>query len=200
MAPMLALAGPGLAAAVLAGTALNPDLSPQPPAPVSKSHDIASTASRPASAPQAAWSPPVPGRIVSPFDRPQHTWLPGHRGIDLAAEVGEPVRAVADGVVAFAGMVAGRGVVSIQHGQLRSTYEPVEPAVIAGSIVEVGEALGRVGGAAHAGCRCLHLGARRGDEYVDPSWLLRSPSRLVSAGWNGAVSRPWPPSAANASE
>jgi len=55
--------------------------------------------------------------------------------------------------------VAGVGVISIDHaGGLRTTYEPVEPLVRAGSRVLAGTAVGRLL-AGHPGCpvtACLH--------------------------------------------
>ena len=51
--------------------------------------------------------------------------------------------AAGDGVVVFAGMVAGRPVVSIDHpGGLRTTYEPVDPSVAAGQRVARGSPIG----------------------------------------------------------
>jgi murein DD-endopeptidase MepM/ murein hydrolase activator NlpD len=71
--------------------------------------------------------------------------------------------------------VAGRGVVSVQHGNgLRTTYEPVEPAVRAGAVVAAGEPIGLLM-AGHAGCpaaACLHWGLRDGEVYLDPLALL----------------------------
>ena len=49
---------------------------------------------------------PVPGDVVREF-APQGAYA-GHWGVDLAAEAGTPVRAARDGVVTFAGPVAGR--------------------------------------------------------------------------------------------
>jgi murein DD-endopeptidase MepM/ murein hydrolase activator NlpD len=75
----------------------------------------------------------------------------------------------------FAGSVAGRGVVSVQHASgLRTTYEPVEPFVVAGAAVAAGAPIGALV-AGHAGCpapACLHWGLRRGDVYLDPLMLL----------------------------
>ena len=73
------------------------------------------------------WVRPVqPGPVVAPFDPPEQDWLAGHRGVDLAAAVGEVVRAPADGTVTFAGKVAGRGVLVITHDDgLRTSLEPV---------------------------------------------------------------------------
>src|SRR4051794_10499985 len=47
--------------------------------------------------------------VVRRFAPPPSPWLPGHRGVDLAGLRGSIVRAAGPGVVAFAGMVAGRG-------------------------------------------------------------------------------------------
>jgi murein DD-endopeptidase MepM/ murein hydrolase activator NlpD len=88
------------------------------------------------------------------------------------------VLAAGDGTVVFAGMVAGRPVVSIDHtGGLRTTYEPVDPWVAAGQQVARGSPIGalRTG---HPGCpvqACLHWGLRRGGAYLDPLLLLRPP-------------------------
>src|SRR5262249_19725721 len=62
--------------------------------------------------------------VVRGFHPPALRYGPGHRGVDLAAAAGEPVLAAGAGTVVFAGVVAGRGVVSLSHpGGLRTTYE-----------------------------------------------------------------------------
>jgi murein DD-endopeptidase MepM/ murein hydrolase activator NlpD len=130
-----------------------------------------------APAPVAAFGWPLDGSpsVVRRFDPPPEPWLAGHRGVDLAAEPGAAVRAAGAGVVAFAGMVAGRGVVSVDHPNgLRTTYEPVDVLVAAGTAVARGTQLGVVV-PGHAGCpvaACLHWGLRRGDTYLDPLMLL----------------------------
>ena len=113
--------------------------------------------------------------VTRRFDPPPQPWLPGHRGVDLAAEPGEQVLAAGGGTVTFAGSVAGRGVLSVAHaGGLRTTYEPVTATVAAGTAVASGDPIGRLD-AGHAGCpvaACLHWGARRGEAYLDPLLLL----------------------------
>jgi len=121
--------------------------------------------------------------VVRRFDPPPQPWLPGHRGVDLRVSPGAVVRAAGAGVVHFAGAVAGRGVVSVQHANgLRTTYEPVDPQVRAGQQVEAGTPLGALAGG-HPGCpaaACLHWGLRRGDVYLDPLILLgRARVRLL---------------------
>jgi murein DD-endopeptidase MepM/ murein hydrolase activator NlpD len=131
-------------------------------------------------APVALWTLPVAGppAVVRRFEPPPHPYGAGHRGVDLAAAVGDPVLAAGGGTVAFAGMVAGRPLVSIDHANgLRTTYEPVEPSVGAGQAVARGSPIGTLV-AGHVGCpasACLHWGVRRGDAYLDPMLLLRPP-------------------------
>jgi murein DD-endopeptidase MepM/ murein hydrolase activator NlpD len=128
----------------------------------------------------ARWRWPIRPRppVLRPFRAPPSPYAAGHRGLDLAAADGVPVLAVEGGTVTHAGVVAGRGTVSVAHsGGLTSTYEPVDPVVAAGAVVSAGDVLGTVrardGPALHCGSRvCLHLGARREASYVDPHPLL----------------------------
>jgi len=140
------------------------------------------------SVPVAAAAPPVVAlwtwplaevpAVTRPFQPPPTPYAAGHRGADLAGAAGQPVLAAGAGVVAFAGMVAGRPLVSVQHPDgLRTTYEPVQPGVAAGQVVTRGSPLGTLA-AGHAGCpveACLHWGLRRGEVYLDPLSLLRPP-------------------------
>jgi murein DD-endopeptidase MepM/ murein hydrolase activator NlpD len=140
-----------------------------PPSPVASAAPVS-----------ALWVLPLSGEpvVTRPFDRPPTPYAAGHRGVDLAGVAGQPVLAAGAGVVVFAGLVAGRPVVSVEHaGGLRTTYEPVQPGVGAGQAVARGSPLG-VLVAGHAGCpaeACLHWGLRRGEVYLDPLSLLRPP-------------------------
>lgn len=127
----------------------------------------------PASGP---WRSPVGTLdLLTRFDPPPEPWLPGHRGVDLAAGADLPVTAAGPGTVVFADDLAGRGVVSIVHDNgLRTTYEPVEPLVAAGETVTTGQTIGHLQ-AGHASCPgqvCLHLGLKRGPLYLDPMLLF----------------------------
>ncbi|MET8774873.1 M23 family metallopeptidase [Nocardia sp. NPDC004654] len=115
------------------------------------------------------------------FDRPAQDWLPGHRGVDLAGTPGQTVVAAGAGIVVFAGEVAGKPVVSIDHsGGLRTTYEPVRARVSVGARVARGTPIGALeeGHAECAAPACLHWGLRREagrrgrPEYLDPLGLL----------------------------
>ena len=118
--------------------------------------------------------------MASPFQAPEHAYGPGHRGADLLGSIGQAVLAARAGVVVFAGPVGGRGVVSVDHDDgLRTTYEPVQPTVRAGTAVAAGAVLG-VLQPGHRTCTpaCLHWGVRRDRlEYLDPLVLLR-PTRV----------------------
>lgn len=138
--------------------------------------------------PRAGFDWPLPGTPVVErrFDPPSSDWGAGHRGVDLAADVGDEVLAAGPGTVTYAGVLAGRGVVAVTHGGgLRTTYEPVDANVSLGDLVDTGDVLGTVT-TGHASCRtgtCLHWGLRRGDDYLDPLVLvLRGPVRLLPVG------------------
>ncbi|MBQ0991648.1 peptidoglycan DD-metalloendopeptidase family protein [Micromonospora sp. H61] len=129
------------------------------------------------------WPVDGPPRPMRRFDRPPRPWLPGHRGVDLAAPAGAVIRSAGPGTVLFAGLVAGRPVVTVGHADgLRTTHEPVQPAVRPGQPVTAGAPLGELL-PGHPGCpaeACLHWGLRRGDEYLDPLALLGlGPVRLL---------------------
>jgi murein DD-endopeptidase MepM/ murein hydrolase activator NlpD len=133
---------------------------------------------------------PVPA-VRTPFRPPAHAFGPGHRGVDLAGAPGQAVLAARGGTVVFAGSVAGRPLVSVQHDDgLRTTYEPVTPAVATGAVVAAGAVLGTLE-PGHAGCPdavCLHWGVRRDrTDYLDPLVLLR-PARVRLL----PVPDPWP--------
>lgn len=125
------------------------------------------------------WAPPS-----SPYGA-------GHRGVDLAAPPGTPVRAAAAGRIAFAGRVANRSVLVISltgtgEPPLRITYEPVRPLVDKGEEVAAGQVVGTIdAGPSHCAAGCLHWGLLRGTEYLNPLSLLspsilrRPPSRLL---------------------
>ena len=129
------------------------------------------------------WSWPVAGEpvVVRAFAPPATRYGAGHRGADVAAAPGAAIRAAGGGRVTYAGLLAGRGVVTVTHGALRTTYEPVVAAVRVGQLVSTGEVIGRLAERGHH-CTggCLHWGLLRGEVYLDPVRLVaRGPSRLL---------------------
>jgi murein DD-endopeptidase MepM/ murein hydrolase activator NlpD len=117
--------------------------------------------------------------VVRVFDAPRPNWNRGHRGVDLAGVDGQPVYAPAAATVVFAGVLAGRPLVSLAHpGGLRTSYEPVDAVVRPGQRVDASTPIGTLK-PGHQGCAasaCLHWGAMWGPaaraDYVDPIGLL----------------------------
>ncbi len=129
---------------------------------------------------RAGWRLPIPDAAIRRgFEAPANAYAPGHRGVDLQAD-GGVVGAPAAGIVVFAGPVAGRGVVTIDHGEgAVSTLEPVVATVLAGERVAGGAAVGRVSVGGHTPPGELHWGVRRDGDYVNPLTFLGSVPRAV---------------------
>lgn len=127
------------------------------------------------------WVWPADGfRLARPYVAPAHEYGPGHRGIDLDLLGGREVRAPADGVIAFAGAVAGRGVLTIDHGDgLVTTLEPVETVLTAGTWVRRGDELAVLGSGGHAVAGSLHFGVRLDGAYINPQLLFGDAPRAI---------------------
>lgn len=184
--PALAYSGPQIAKAA------QPPLAPARSPGTSATHD-------PSRDPTHTWTwplvPPTGARrpiVVHPFQPPAKRWQAGHRGVDLLGGPGQEVLAAGEGTVSYAGSLFGRPVVAIDHSApgrdaLRTTYEPVDPAVKVGDRVRVGQLIGHLvdSSASHCAPRtCLHWGLVRGfghgERYLDPLGLVgRGPVRLL---------------------
>ncbi len=145
-------------------------------------------------APGWVWPVAGPHVVSRPFAPGPTPYSPGHRGADLPGAPGAAVLAAGAGRVSYAGLLAGRGVVVVVHGTLRTTYEPVASAVRVGQEVAPGEQIGTLN-PGHAGCpaaACLHWGLRRGEDYLDPVRLVEGgPVRLLPRAVPAAA--PGPP-------
>lgn len=138
-------------------------------------------------APVGVW-PLVPRPVVAEgFDPPDDPWGAGHRGVDLLGVPGQSVRAALPGRVTFAGRLAGRGVVVVEHGDprtgvTRTTYEPVSTSRSVGDRVTAGQPIGHLEllGSHCLPRACLHWGWLRGETYLDPLLLVGAgPVRLL---------------------
>jgi Peptidase family M23 len=164
------------------------------------------TASPAAGTASASWSWPLDGQpsVVRGFEPASQPWLPGHRGVDLRASPGEPVRAAGAGTVTFAGWVGGVPSVAVTHADgLRTTYQPVLAVVSRGDLVARATILGRVsaGGTHCPPLACLHWGLRRGNTYLDPLSLLGADLQVrLLPVWSGPGARPRPGPAAHLSD
>lgn len=123
---------------------------------------------------------PVDGPLRSPYGlRMMGGVLPDmHRGVDIAAPVGTPVRPMLDGRVRFAGTMSGYGqVVWIDHNDdLLSIYAHLsEIAVTDGQEVSKATVLGKTGQSGIVTGPHLHLEVWRWGREVDPVQLLGGP-------------------------
>lgn len=99
-----------------------------------------------------------------------------HQGIDIAAEMGTPIVATADGVVTIAGWNAGGygNMVDIDHGSGVSTRYGHASAVVvtAGQRVRRGQIIAYVGSTGHSTGPHLHYEVRLSGQPVNPSSYL----------------------------
>ncbi|MGQ0619762.1 MAG: M23 family metallopeptidase [Panacagrimonas sp.] len=113
-------------------------------------------------------------------------WGKAHKGIDIAADVGEPVHAVADGVVIYADdKMSGYGnVVILQHDDQTTTFyaHNSEMKVAADMPVKRGEVIALVGNTGRSTGPHTHFEIRVGDEAVDPRTLLPEKKKFAEDG------------------
>ena len=128
-----------------------------------------------------AWVWPVREfRVDRPFEAPAHRYGPGHRGIDLRLAGTPELLAPAAGTVAFVGQVAGRGVLTIDHGDgLVTTLEPAESELLPGIAVARAAVVGTVAVGGHVDAGVVHFGVRLDGEYINPLQLLGGVPRAV---------------------
>jgi murein DD-endopeptidase MepM/ murein hydrolase activator NlpD len=134
---------------------------------------------------------PTP-QVVRAFDPPDSPWGPAHRGVDLSGAAGQVVRTALAGRVTFAARLAGRGVVVVDHGPTRTTYEPVAASVQVGDVLARGQPIGtlQLAGSHCFPRACLHWGWKRGPTYLDPLLLVGGgPIVLLPLPRNSTVPR-----------
>lgn len=133
----------------------------------------------------AGWVLPTnQSKTSRPFEPPAQNWLAGHRGVDYRGSAGEQVYSAGNGVVVFAADLAGKGVVVISHGLVRTTYEPLTALVEVGEQVIAGQIIGTLApGISHCAnletVWCLHWGAIRDGKYLNPLLLIYPRVRLL---------------------
>jgi murein DD-endopeptidase MepM/ murein hydrolase activator NlpD len=108
-----------------------------------------------------------------------------HQGVDYAAPVGTPVRAVADGDIVSVGFNGGYGnAVGIQHNQRYSTYyahlSRFAPGIKNGRSVRMGEVIGYVGTTGWATGPHLHYEFRVHGRSIDPTKIAKENPQVPS--------------------
>jgi murein DD-endopeptidase MepM/ murein hydrolase activator NlpD len=135
-------------------------------------------------------------RVTSSFSRrrlhPVHNTVRAHTGVDYGAPHGASVLAVASGTVVSAGWAgAGGNQVRIRHdGGLETFYMHLSsfaPGVRAGTHVDQGQFIGRVGSTGTATGPHLHFSLRKNGSFVDPVGERRRqpPAEPISAAHRG---------------
>ena len=117
---------------------------------------------------------PIEGRVTSRFGRrsdPFNNTTRMHRGLDIAARQGTPIRPIRPGKVVFSGSRGGLGnAVIIDHGEgIRSVYGHChELNVRAGDTVGAGTVIATVGSTGRSTGPHLHLEVHQNGEAVNP--------------------------------
>lgn len=141
---------------------------PPPPKPRA-STSVASAPTAP-SAGQGRFAWPVKGKIIDRFGAKSNGLR--NDGINIAAPRGTPVRAAADGVVAYTGNeLRGYGnLILLRHagGWITAYAHNREILVARGDRVRRGQMIARVGSSGSVSTPQAHFELRRGSEAVDP--------------------------------
>jgi murein DD-endopeptidase MepM/ murein hydrolase activator NlpD len=128
---------------------------------------------------------PVDGEISASFGWRTNPWPEFHKGLDLAADYGTPVRAAASGTVATAGWVGGYGNrVDIDHGNGYHTWycHLSRIMVTAGQHVERGDRIAAVGSTGESTGPHLHYEVLRAGVAIDPQPFLHGvPANLTAS-------------------
>lgn len=108
-----------------------------------------------------------------------------HKGIDFEADVGDPVLAVADGVVSFAGPRAGYGnTVEIDHGNGYVTRYAHNSRLVrrVGELVRAGQEIAKAGSSGRSTGAHVHFEVWENGRYVNPRKFLSQQSPLTVQG------------------
>ena len=100
-----------------------------------------------------------------------------HKGIDFEADVGDPVMAVADGVVSFSGVRSGYGnVVEIDHGNGYVTRYAHNSRLLVrvGDLVRAGDQVAKAGSTGHSTGAHVHFEVWDDGRVVNPRKFLGS--------------------------
>jgi murein DD-endopeptidase MepM/ murein hydrolase activator NlpD len=104
-----------------------------------------------------------------------------HTGLDIRADVGDPVQVTANGTVTVAGWTGGYGkMVEVDHGNGFATRygHMSEIDVKVGQQVKTGQSIGKVGTTGRSTGPHLHYETRIDGEAVDPQKFLNAGSKL----------------------
>jgi len=123
---------------------------------------------------------PVRGQVTAPFGKFRHPEFTAEiirKGIDIAAPIGEEIKAVEKGRVVYADRFSGYGnMVIVDHGERYYTIYGHLSEILkkTGEVVNRGEALGRAGDSDSLAGSKLYFEIRKDGHSLDPvAWLRK---------------------------
>lgn len=118
---------------------------------------------------------PVQGNITSRYGSREEIRDHEHKGLDIAAKTGTPIKAAADGTISFSGTMGGYGnLIIIDHGNGITTYygHCNKLYKAKGTKVTAGDVIAEVGSTGNSTGSHLHFEIRKNGVYVNPSKYL----------------------------
>jgi hypothetical protein len=120
----------------------------------------------------------VPGGVFTSAFTPAKR--PNHKGWDIAAPTGTPVKIPLAGNVSFAGATPGFGNhIEVDHGDgKKTTYSHLSKINVAqGQAVTPGQVIGAVGNTGESRGSHLHFGIKEGSQNIDPITFFKTKPR-----------------------
>jgi len=129
------------------------------------------------------WTAPVEGRLSSTFGKRADPFTQAtgfHRGVDIAARAGTPIRAAQTGTVVFSGHLSGYGnTIILEHaGGYRTLYGHASRNLVReGEAISAEQVIGEVGSSGRSTGTHLHFELQKSGERLDPKEFLSAASR-----------------------
>jgi peptidoglycan hydrolase FlgJ len=133
-----------------------------------------------------AWTAPVDGRLSSAFGERADPFTQAtrfHRGVDIAAPAGTPIRAAQSGTVVFSGHLSGYGnTIIVEHaGGYRTLYGHASRNLVReGDKISAEQVIGEVGSSGRSTGTHLHFELQKSGERLNPQEFLTTASRHVT--------------------
>jgi len=130
-----------------------------------------------------AWTLPAEGRLSSAFGKRADPFTEStrfHRGIDIAAPAGTPIRAAQSGTVVFSGHLGGYGnTIILEHaGGYRTLYGHASRNLVKeGELISAEQVIGEVGSSGRSTGTHLHFELQKSGERLDPREFLLASGR-----------------------
>ncbi len=118
---------------------------------------------------------PVKGNITSRYGARESIRDHSHKGLDIAAKTGTPIKAAADGKIKYADTMSGYGnLIIIDHGNGITTYYGHCSKLYKkeGQKVKAGDVIAAVGNTGNSTGSHLHFEIRKNGVYVNPAKYL----------------------------